>query len=115
MPICRIQSVYMEDGEEAEDIMVFDVFIQNDLYIKPMEIFGYAMEDNEKWPITIKKLRNEGMFDWGAGDEETVSTINIFDKKISVGEYFTRTDKADNITEKHTYKIKLIFNWDELS
>ena len=78
-----------------------------------MEIFGYAMEGREKWPVTIRKLRNVGLFDWGAGDEETETTINIFEKQV-VGEYCTRTDKTGNDKEQYTYKITRIFNWDEI-
>lgn len=117
MPIVRIESVYIENTEKTEDKLLFDAFLQSDGHIKPMEIFGYAMENGDKWPITItlRKQSNVGVLDWGAGDGETKSTINIFEKKVAVGEYFTRTDKVGNDKDEYTYRITRIFNWDEIS
>ena len=115
MPIVRIQSVYIDGAVEKEDVMVFDAFIGNDGFVKPMELFGYAIEDGDKWPMTIKQVRKVGVLEWGAGDEGTTTSLNLFEKRIAVGEYFTRTDITGNETANYTYKITRIFNWDELT
>lgn len=115
MPIVRVESVYMENGFETEDKMIFDVFVQTNNQIKPMEIFGYAMESGEKWPFTIKEIRQVWSFDWGAAYNDTESIINILEKQVVVGELFTRTDKIVGTEEEYSYKIKRIFNWDDIT
>jgi hypothetical protein len=111
----RIKSVYVENGLEKEDSLVFDTIIQEDGFIKPMEFFGYAIEDKTKYPIIIKKNNDTGVIEWGPADEDTDSSINIYNKVIKVGEYFTRTDKNGNHTNNYTYKILRILNLDEVN
>ena len=114
MPFMRIKSVYIENNEETDDVIVVDAFVNKDDSIRVMEIFGYSIDNGKKWPFTIHKKKGGVIFDWGAGDEETISTINLFDKKAKVGEYFTRTDFLENNKYSYTYRVKEIFNWNDL-
>ena len=114
MSFSRVKAVYVEDSVETEDVLVFDLFINTDGSARPMEIFGYAIDDGEKWPIYIKPKGKEGLLNWGAGEEDTKSTVNLFQRNVQVGEYFTRVDTYDNETSEYTYRITEIFDWGQL-
>lgn len=110
----RVKAVYVEDCQTTDDLLVFDAFINLDDSLERMEMFGYIIDDNEKWPVSYRYHNGKGIIDWGAGEEDTISTINIFEKKIIIGEYFTRTDNIAGEIYQYTYRITDIFNWDSL-
>lgn len=114
MSFSRIKAVYIEDTVEMDDVLVFDAFVNTGNSIREMEIFGYAIEDGDKWPIYIKPKEKEGLLHWGPGEEGTNSTINLFQKNISIGEYITRVDIHDAVRSEYTYRIVEIFDWSQL-
>ncbi|WP_340619045.1 hypothetical protein [Xenorhabdus entomophaga] len=111
MGFSRVKAVYVECSVETEDTLVFDAFLNADNSIRGMEIFGYAIDDGDKWPFYIKPKGKEGLLYWGTGEENTTTTVNLFKKKIKVGEYITRIDISDNERAEYTYRVTDIFDW----
>ena len=114
MSFSRIKAVWVEDSVETEDVLVVDLFVNTDGSARPMEIFGYAIDDGEKWPIYIKPKGKEGLLHWGAGGEDAKSTVNLFQRKIQIGEYITRIDTDGSGTSEYTYRITEVFDWSQL-
>jgi len=114
MSFSRMKAVYIQDSVETEDVLVCDIFLNDDRSVREMEIFGYAIDDDEKWPIYIKPKSGEGVLHWGAGEVDTDSTVNLFQKNIRVGEYITRVDTCDGERSEYTYRITEIFDWSQL-
>lgn len=114
MGFSRIKAVYIEDTVETDDVIVFDIFINSDNSARAMEVFGYSIDDGEKWPFTVRFKSNEGLLSWGPGGDDTSTTINIFQKKITIGEYITRVDIFDGEKTEYTYRITDIFEWGQL-
>ncbi|WP_130537877.1 hypothetical protein [Thiomicrorhabdus indica] len=108
----RITAKYIEDND---DFIVLDISIDSELKPKKMFLFGYANEGikGQKWPLIIEQhgCSSNAQITWGAYEENTVkSTINIFDKKISINEMFTRFDHdtVDNTQTEYVYRITKI-------
>ena len=114
MSFSRIKAVCVEDSVETEDVLVVDLFVNTDSSARPMESFGYTIDGGDKWPIYIIPKDKEGLLHWGAGEENATSTVNLFQRKIQIGEYITRTDTDRSGTSECTYRITEVFDWSQL-
>ena len=116
----RVQSVYIEDGIETEETMVFDTILNKNASTKQMKAFGFAKENGEHgmeiWPfiLEIKENEDESKIIWGSGAIDSECHLNIALKQIRSGEYFTRYDSDNEGSYSYTYRIKNVIDWNEL-
>ncbi|BBN60217.1 hypothetical protein [Hydrogenovibrio marinus] len=102
----RVTAEYTENRNEK---IIFDVKLDEKNKPISMLIFGYALEgenSHQTWPFVIEPNNSSASINWGAGVEGERSTINIFEKEITLHNYFTRTDMNDHShLDEYTYKI----------
>jgi hypothetical protein len=101
----RIVAEYAGDRDESAkpDKLIFDGVVNKTekLVVQPM--FGYYISfdgGNAEYPFRIlpnsDKTRKEARLDWGS-EGDLPEAINLFEKQITINEYFTWGDE--------TYKI----------
>ena len=117
MGMCRIESVFVEDGVDSNDVMVFDGFVDKNGFLKPIKMFGYATDDDKFSPMVIKPNNDKtlGIVAWDDEWADTQTSVNIINRRIKVGEYFTRREIHGNEDNSFTYRITTIFDWGEVS
>ena len=110
MAVVRILAEYAGDLNEAENnecIIVLDAVIDA-LRLKAQMCFGYYLqvEDgvNISWPFRLRKIENQHedwVLDYGTNSGEALEPINIFERDIIIGGYFSVGEKG----AQSTYRI----------
>ena len=105
MSCVRIAAEHSGDSGDPQDKrwkLVFDAVMQGDK-LKNQRCFGLAeeVEDNqvERWPCLIEPPgKRSAHIDFGPFGEPRYEPINVFEKRIAVGELFTRGGEHDVFT-----------------
>jgi len=105
----RVLAHVVENGQENGEKMVLVGPVERkdgDLYfIGGCELLGFVIDDGddsfEKYPFTCD---GRGSFYWGP-DSEGHDTVNVHQKPLRKGSYFTRSSTYLNETEEYTYRI----------
>lgn len=82
--------VVAESSDDSQCKLIFDGVVDNTMFVK-QPMFGYYIEDREEYPFRIlpDSVKNgEARLDWGS-DSDPPEPINLFEKQITIGEYFT--------------------------
>ncbi len=105
----RVTSRFMDGGVQTPQVMVFDTVLNEDSRMLNKPVFGYLTDDNDddtKYPFIITFSHNIGDFDWGGYAEDgLVTSTNILQHVIQVGEFFTRFEIDNGETYEYTYCI----------
>ncbi len=103
MAVVRVVARMMDEDYD-EDKIVFIGSIDNQQKLRLGEWMGYCLEDGAKYPCILVRNGNVGQFDfagwetWNPGDVARPHGTNIFDRPITVGEYFTIKIDEDEFT-----------------
>jgi hypothetical protein len=109
MRLIRLKADYTEDQNEY---IIFTLLIdQENKLIPKYEMFGYVVDATEDGlytsPFIIKATNNSDIMtlEYGAHSEYEIEKVNLPQKEIKNGEYFTRWV---NGTDEYTYVISNI-------
>jgi len=90
--------------KDRDDKLIFLVTINENNMIQNREIFGYLIDNTDKYPFYSEIKNDKLIFNFGASDGDMYIT-NLLNKKIIIDELFTCTD-SDN--EEWVYRIESI-------
>jgi hypothetical protein len=93
-----------EYEKDRNDKFIFLVTVNENNIIQDRQIFGYWVDDNDKYPFYSEIKKDKLIFNFGASDEDTYIT-NLLNKKIIIDELFTYTDED---SKEWTYRIESI-------
>jgi len=110
MKLLRIKADYTENKKEH---FIFQLLVDDEnRLITDTEMFGYVVDEGEgglaKYPFVITATtKNDSLIlNYGADSEYAKSKINLPNKTLKVGEYFTRWEVGEK--EEYTYVISHI-------
>ncbi|MDX2469992.1 MAG: hypothetical protein QNL04_05380 [SAR324 cluster bacterium] len=113
MKAVRVVAHWLED---ENDKIIFDVVLDEENKVKDSHIFGYYIDDEEKYPFLCveNKLHLGPWFEFEDASEadELISPIQfpILGREIKLGTELTRVDPLKGGTEEYTYEVKEIID-----
>lgn len=109
MKLLRIKADYTENNDE---FIIFILVIDDSGKLKTdVEMFGYVFDADEeghyKDPFIIKPTYKKDfmILEYGTGRDYSTDKVNLPQKELKVGEYFTRWQ---NLTDEYSYIISHI-------
>lgn len=109
MKLIRLKADYTENKKEY--IILTLLVDQDDKILTNYEMFGYVVDADEDglytYPFIIHATNKSDLmtFKYGADSEYAMDKVNLPQKEIRIGEYFTRWV---NGTDEYTYIISNI-------
>ena len=110
MKLIRLRAVYTENS--AEFIILNLLIDQENKIVRKNEMFGYVMDADDdglyKYLFTIINKKDLLILEYGADSEYATDKVNLPQKEIKIGEYFTRWVNSVNGTNEYVYEISNI-------
>ena len=97
MNVYKIIAKYEED--ENQSIVIVGKFKENNFLDSDSEYYGYVRDYSDigyrRYPFVMEEYDDKNaILDWG-GFDDTKTTLNIFRRRIAVGEKLIRTEQNE--------------------